>query len=141
MSARRWRADRGDAGPLELVILVPVVLLVFALVVAFGRATTAQQHVQHAAAVGARAAAGAQTAGGGTAVAARVVGDSLAAVGMTECGPPAIAGAWAPGGRVTVSVTCVVDLGDLAPFGMLPGSRMLRASATEIVDATRGGAG
>ncbi len=83
---RRWRGERGDAGPLELVILLPVVLLLFALVVAFGRATTAQQHVQHAAAVGARAAAGAQTAGGASNVASRVVGESLAGVGMTTCG-------------------------------------------------------
>ena len=102
-AGRRSAGDRGDAGPLELVILVPVVLLLFGLVVAFGRATTAQQHVRHAAAVGARAAAGAQTAGGGTVLASRVVGDSLAAVGMTDCGPPSIAGTWTPGGRVTVT--------------------------------------
>ena len=137
----RWRGSRGDAGPLELVILVPVVLLLFALVVAFGRATTAQQHVQHAAAVGARAAAGAQTAGGGSSVAARVVRDSLAGVGMTECGAPDVSGTWTPGGRVTVTVTCVVDLGDVTRFGIIPGSRTLTASATEVVDRTRGGVG
>jgi Flp pilus assembly protein TadG len=137
----RLRGSRGDAGPLELVILVPVVLLLFALVVAFGRATTAQQHVQHAAAVGARAAAGAQTAGGGSNVAARVVRDSLAGVGMTECGAPEVSGTWTPGGRVTVTVTCVVDLGDVTRFGIIPGSRTLTASATEVVDRTRGGVG
>jgi Flp pilus assembly protein TadG len=137
----RLRGSRGDAGPLELVILVPVVLLLFALVVAFGRATTAQQYVQHAAAVGARAAAGAQTAGGGSNVAARVVRDSLAGVGMTECGAPEVSGTWTPGGRVTVTVTCVVDLGDVTRFGIIPGSRTLTASATEVVDRTRGGVG
>jgi Flp pilus assembly protein TadG len=140
MSAR-LRGSRGDAGPLELVILVPVVLLLFALVVAFGRATTAQQHVQHAAAVGARAAAGAQTAGGGSSVATRVVGASLAGVGMTQCGTPTVSGTWTPGGRVTVTVTCVVDLGDVTHFGIIPGSRTLTASATEVVDRTRGGVG
>ena len=137
----RLRGSRGDAGPLELVILVPVVLLLFALVVAFGRATTAQQHVQHAAAVGARAAAGAQTAGGGSSVAARVVGASLAGVGMTQCGAPTVSGTWTPGGRVTVTVTCVVDLGDVTHLGIIPGSRTLTASATEVVDRTRGGIG
>jgi len=136
----RLRGTRGDAGPLELVILVPVVLLLFGLVVAFGRATTAQQHVQHAAAVGARAAAGAQTAGGGTSAAARVVHDSLAGVGMTDCSAPSVSGTWTPGGRVTVTVTCVVDLGDVTRLGVIPGSRTLTASATEVIDRTRGGA-
>jgi Flp pilus assembly protein TadG len=138
MTGRR-RGDRGDAGPLELVILLPVVLLLFALVVAFGRATTAQQHVAHAAAVGARAAASAQTAGGASNVASRVVADSLAGVGMTSCGAPDVAGSWTPGGRVTVTVSCVVDLGDLTEFGLIPGSRTLTASATEVIDRTRGG--
>jgi Flp pilus assembly protein TadG len=135
---KRVRCERGDAGPLELVILVPVVLLLFGLVVAFGRATTAQEHVQHAAAVGARAAAGAQTAGGASAVASQVVADSLAGVGMTDCASPAVAGTFTPGGRVTVTVTCVVDLGDVTKFGLIPGSRRLSASATELIDRTRG---
>jgi Flp pilus assembly protein TadG len=135
----RLRGARGDAGPLELVILMPVVLLVFGLVVAFSRATTAQEHVQHAAAVGARAAAGAQTAGGATAAAGQVVAASLAGVGMTHCGAPAVAGSWTPGGRVTVTVSCVVDLGDVTKFGLIPGSRTLTASATEVIDRTRGG--
>ena len=72
-------------------------------------------------------------------VAARVVGDSLAGVGMTDCGPPAVVGSFTPGGRVTVTVSCVVDLGDVTKFGLLPGSRTLRASATEVIDRTRGG--
>jgi len=134
----RLRAEHGDAGPLELVILLPVVLLLFGLVVAFGRATTAQEHVQHAAAVGARAAAGAQTAGGAVAASSRVVAESLAGVGMTDCGAPSVAGSFRPGGRVTVTVTCVVRLGDVTKFGALPGSRTLRASATEVIDRTRG---
>jgi Flp pilus assembly protein TadG len=135
----RFRGTRGDSGPLELVILVPVLLLLFALVVAFGRSTTAQEHVQHAAAVGARAAAGAQTQGGGAALADQVVGDSLSRVGMTDCSAPDVGGSWTPGGRVTVTVTCEVSLGDLLAFGHIPGSRTLQASATEVVDRTRGG--
>jgi Flp pilus assembly protein TadG len=117
---------------------VPVLLLLFALVVAFGRATTAQEHVQHAAAVGARAAVTAQTRGGGTTLAGRVVGESLARVGMTDCSAPEVVGTWTPGGRVTVTVTCEVSLGDLTTFVRLPASRTLRASATEVIDRTRG---
>ena len=137
----RLRGGRGDAGPLELVILVPVVLLLFALVVAFGRATTAQQHVQHAAAVGTRAAAGARRRAAAAASRRSVVGASLAGVGMTQCGAPTVSGTWTPGGRVTVTVTCVVDLGDVTHLGIIPGSRTLTASATEVVDRTRGGVG
>jgi Flp pilus assembly protein TadG len=135
---RRLHSEQGDAGPLEVVILVPVVLLVFALVVAFSRTTTATEHVAHAAAVGARAAASAQTAGGATALATDVVADALAQVGMS-CGPPAVAGTFTPGGSVTVTVSCAVDLGDLTAFGAIPGSRTLTASATELIDRTRGG--
>jgi Flp pilus assembly protein TadG len=133
----RLRGARGDAGPLEVAILVPVVLLVFGLVIAFSRTTTATEHVAHAAAIGARAAAGAQTAGGADAVAAAVVADSLAQVGMT-CEPPSVAGDFSPSGRVTVTVSCNVDLGEITKFGLLPGSRTLTASATEVIDRTRG---
>jgi hypothetical protein len=121
-----------------VVILVPVVLAVFALVVAFSRTTTATEHVAHAAAVGARAAASAQTAGGASALATGVVADALAQVGMT-CGPPTVVGTFTPGGSVTVTVSCTVDLGDLSELGMIPGSRTLTASATEVIDRTRGG--
>jgi Flp pilus assembly protein TadG len=134
---RRLRGTRGDAGPLEVVLLVPVVLLAFALVVAFGRATTTSEHVAHAAAVGARAAASAQTLGGATVLASDVVADALAQVGMS-CGAPSVSGVFTPGGSVTVTVSCQVDLGDLTAFGWLPGSRTLQASATEVIDRSRG---
>ena len=136
--SRRARGDRGDSGPLEMVILLPAVLLLFGLVVAFGRTTTASQHVEHAAAVGARAAAGAQTAGGASVLAGDVVGRSLAQYGMS-CPAPAVGGSFTPGGRVTVTVTCVVDLGDVTRFGFIPGTRTLTATATEVIDRTRGG--
>ena len=134
----RCRGDRGDSGPLEVVILLPAILLLFAMVVAFGRTTTASQHVEHAAAVGARAAAGAQTVGGAGAAATEVVGRSLAQHGI-GCPPPAVAGTFTPGGRVSVTVSCTVDLGDVTRLGFLPGSRTLTATASEVIDRTRGG--
>jgi Flp pilus assembly protein TadG len=137
---RRGRGERGDAGPLEVVILVPVVLLVFGLVVAFSRTTTATEHVAHAAAVGARAAASAQTMSGASVLATDVVVDALAQVGMS-CAVPAVAGTFRPGGSVTVTVSCTVDLGDVTDLGLIPGSRTLTATATEVIDRTRGGAG
>jgi Flp pilus assembly protein TadG len=133
-------SDRGDSGPLELVILLPAVLALFGLVVAFGRATTADNDVEHAARVGARAAVSAQTSGGGSALARDVVVDSLRSAGLSCASGPAVSvgGTWVPGGRVTVTVSCTASLADVTQFG-LPGSRTLTASATEVIDRTRGG--
>jgi Flp pilus assembly protein TadG len=138
--ARRFHGQRGDSGPLELVILLPAVLAVFGLVVAFGRATTADTDVEFGARVGARAAASAQTSGGGSALAGEVVADSLRRAGLSCASGPSVAvgGSWAPGGRVTVTVVCTASLADVTKFG-LPGSRTLTASATEVIDSTRGG--
>lgn len=140
MRGSRWRGARGDAGPLEVVILVPVVLAMFALVVAYGRTTQADTKVEHAAAVGARAAAAAQTAGGGEVRARDVVDASLAQAGVSCQGSSVdVSGDYAPGGRVTVTVTCEASLGDLIGLGIPFGSRTLAATATEVIDRTRGG--
>ena len=141
MILERLRGSRGDSGPLEMVILLPAVLLLFGLVVAFGRTTTAATNVEHAAAVGARAAAAAQTAGGAGARAEVVVSESLTGSGLAcQSQDTAVSGSFTPGGRVTVTVSCVVALGDVTHFGFIPGSRTLTASATEVIDRTRGGA-
>jgi Flp pilus assembly protein TadG len=134
------RSERGDSGPLELVILIPALLLLFGLVVAFGRTTVAGTDVEHAARVGARAAASAQTSGGGRALAKEVVLDSLRDAGMACAAGPsvAVAGSWTPGGQVSVTVSCTASLADVTRLG-LPGSRTLRATATEVIDRTRGG--
>jgi Flp pilus assembly protein TadG len=135
----RCRDDKGDAGPLELVILMPAVLLLFALVVAFGRTSTANGDVEHAARVGARAAAGAQTIGGAQQRAETVVAQSLQGSGLSCVDAHVnVSGDVAPGGQVTVSVSCVADLGDVVEFGV-PGSKTLQATATEQVDVVRGG--
>jgi Flp pilus assembly protein TadG len=142
VTAGRLRGSRGDSGPLEVVILLPAVLLLFGLVVAFGRTTTAATNVEHAAAVGARAAVAAQTSGGASARAGGVVEESLAGSGLACASQEtSISGSFRPGSRVTVTVTCVVALGDVTQFGFLPGSRTLTASATEVIDRTRGGTG
>ena len=137
---RRGRGERGDAGPLEVVILVPAVLLLFALVVAYGRTTQADTKVEHAAAVGARAAAAAQTQGGGEARAAAVATDSIEQAGLSCAPSVSVGGDYRPGGRVTVTVSCVASLGDLIGLGLPLGSRTLTATASEVIDVTRGGA-
>ena len=122
-----------------MVILVPVLLAMFALVVLFGRTTTAATDVSHAARVGARAAAAAQSIGGATTRATAVVDQSLADSGLS-CAERSVAitGSMQPGGRVTVTVRCVASLADVTRYGFIPGSRTLRATASEVVDVTRG---
>ena len=139
-AARRARGEAGDAGPLEAAILIPVVLLLFALVIAFGRATTADTDVEHAARVGARAAAAAQSMGGAQQRAHTVVVRSLSDSGLA-CADREIAvgGSLQPGGRVSVTVTCVASMADLSGFGLLPGRRTLSATASEVIDVVRGG--
>ena len=139
-SVVRLGGEHGDSGPLEAVVLVPVVLAMLALVVAYGRTTQADSKVEHAAAVGARAAASAQTAGGGTVLAEQVVAQSLRDAGLACSGRSvSVSGDYAPGGRVTVAVSCVASLADLTGLGLPLGSRTLRATATEVIDVNRGG--
>ena len=69
-----------------------------------------------------------------------MVGESLAGSGLAcQSQATSVSGAFTPGGRVTVTVSCVVALGDVTQFGLIPGSRTLTASATEVIDRTRGG--
>ena len=139
---RRWWADeRGDSGPLEVVILTPVLVFILFLVVAFGRATTAENNLTHAARVAARAAVTAQTFEAAQVRATAVATDTLTGSGM-HCASTSttITGNLEPGGRITVTVACVVSLDDVnAPGLALAGSKTLAASATEVVDRTRGG--
>jgi Flp pilus assembly protein TadG len=135
-----WHDERGDSGPLEMVILVPVLLALVALVVAFGRTTTAASEVEFAARVGARAAAQANTADGAQARAEQIVGATLADSGLT-CVDQSISvdtGDLRPGGRVSVTVSCTVSLDDVADLSLALGSRTMTATASEVIDRNRG---
>lgn len=139
---RRGRGDRGDAGALEAVILVPAVLMLFGVVVLFGRTTAADSDVEHAARVGARAAVAAQSWSGARTRAAAVVQESLASSGLSCVDHSVgVSGSLQPGGRVTVTVRCVASLADVTRYGAIPGAKTLTASATEVVDVHRGGGG
>jgi TadE-like protein len=138
--AGRFHGQRADSGPLEAVILVPVLFAVFALAMAFGRTTSAAGDVSHAARAGARAAARAQTLGGATEAAVEVVAESLGESGLACARQSTVVdGVLAPGGVISVTVTCVVDLSDVVGLGPIPGARTLSATASEAVDAVRGG--
>lgn len=140
MIRHRWRDERGDAGPLEMVILVPVLLALIALIVASGRTTTARSDVEFAAQVGARAAATANTAGAARARAEEVVAATLADSGLA-CVQRSVSvdtGDLRPGGRVWVTVSCTVSLDDVAHLQLALGSRTMTATASEVVDRNRG---
>ena len=132
----RHMSDDGGA-TVELVLLAPLVVLVIGFVLFAGRLGHAAADVRHAAATAARAASLTDTPGAATAAAREQVTTNLATSGPT-CAAPAVTvdADVAPGGRVTVTVSCPVPLGDLAPLG-LPGTTTLRARAVEPVDVFR----
>lgn len=142
--ARPWLnapADRG-AVSVELVILAPVLVLFVLMVVFAGRWAIAQQAVQSAASDAARSASIARSAGdaSGSASAAGVASlnnqdlrclDQSVTVDTSQFNlPPGVSA------QVSVTVTCVVDMSDLAIPGT-PGSRTLTATMTSPLDTYR----
>lgn len=128
--------DRGSAG-VEVAFAVTALLMVAMFTVGALRTTNAGGDVAAAARAGARAAATARTDGGGEAAAYQVAVDALAARGVACSGGPGVA-ASRSGGVATVTVSCVVDLGDASLAGFSSNKTVTR-SATERVDPIRGG--
>lgn len=140
----RARSGRGERGAVsvELMILGPVLLL-FVLAVFFAsRYALAQQAVQAAAAEAARAASIARSAGDASGAAAGAASASLTNQGV-RCAAQSVtvdtsAFATSPGtpGLVTVTVSCQVDMTDLA-FPGIPGNRTLEATMASPIDTYR----
>lgn len=129
--------DEGSAG-IETAFAVTGLLLVLFFVVGGLRIVNTNGDVSAAARAGARAAATARTSGQAASDATAVVDTMLAGRGVACSGGPgvAVSGAGVPGGVVTVTVSCTVDLSDVVVVGF-PGSRGVSVSAVEYVDATR----
>lgn len=139
MTARR-RHGRSDEGSLvvELVVLTPVLFALALCGLVFGRVTEAQQQVAASARAGAQAASvmgspqQAQFAGAANAV--------IGGYGQTKtCASASVVtdvGNFRPGGTVTVTVGCKVDLSDLSVPG-IPGSTVITVSVTAPVDPYR----
>lgn len=142
MSARtpsgRRAAERGSVSVMEMIVLVPVFLMLFLFVVFCGRLINVKGVVEGAARDGARAASIARVPAEVEGAAdAALVGD-LSALAAVQCDTGAQnATGWAPGGQVTVSVTCTVPLADLALLGV-PGTEQITASHIAPVDRFRG---
>ena len=132
------RAAAGDAGTfvVEFVLWVPVLVLLLMLVVAAGRVVAAGSNATEAADTAARAASLRTTMDAATTAARTAATRSLADAGIAcRTVQVQVTGTVAPGGLVTVRVSCTTPLGDLAIPG-LPGAKTLTATASQPIDLT-----
>jgi Flp pilus assembly protein TadG len=138
-----WEALRrrvsGDEGSftVELVLWTLPLAMVFALIVASGRIVAAGSDATGASRDAARAASLQTNMTSAKAAAQQAARDSFGRQG-DRCHKLTVdvRGSVAPGGLVTVSVSCTASLGDLAIPGA-PGSRTLSASSTVPIETTR----
>ena len=139
-SRRRRTGGHDDAGlmALEMAILAPLAIVMLLSVVAFGRVTQGRATVDQAAAAAARAASLARSPGQAGVDGAQAATDTLTGAGLscTDSRVDVDTRAFRPGGQVTVSVVCTVDLSTLALTG-LPGSLTLHASTTSPIETLR----
>lgn len=133
--------DRGSV-TVEMVVLAPVLMLFILGVFFAGRYALAQQSVQAAAAEAARAASIArsadQAAGSATGAASASLSNQDLRCATQSVAVDTSAFAQAPGtpGMVSATVTCQVDMSDLA-FPGIPGNRTLEATMTSPLDTYR----
>lgn len=127
----------GDAGSVstEMVIVTPIAIALLCLVALVGRTTSAREAVDSAARDAARAASIERDPNAATVAATQAASSSLASSGhrCVSYDVSVDVGSYGPGGKVTVTVTCEIPLGDLGPIG-LGGTKAITASAVEVVD-------
>jgi Flp pilus assembly protein TadG len=131
------RADRGTMA-LELAILTPVLVAFMMLMVGVGRIVNAQSQVDSAARDAVRNASIARSAGDAQSRAATAAEASMREFRWCPGGPSTQTdtSAWAPGGQVSVTVTCDANLGGLSLIG-LPGTKRMTGRATAPLDTFR----
>ena len=139
---RRWHGGQAGSASVELLLVTPLVLVVIAVIVFGGRVWLARQAVTSAAAEAARTASIARTAAQARAGAATGAAQNLADQDvhcLTQTVQVDLTGFTAPVGTpasVSATVTCVVDLADLAVPG-IPGSQTVTATMTSPLDTYR----
>lgn len=141
----RWRRrrdrERGSEA-IEAAIGIPAFLLFVTLIIAAGRVAIADGAVEAAAAEGARTASIARSSGEAHTAASSAAYSSLSAQGLTCLSQDVsvdTSGFLAPAGTdatVSVSVSCVVNLGDVTVPG-LPGSMTITATVVSPMDTYR----
>jgi Flp pilus assembly protein TadG len=131
------RHETGSA-TVEAVVLVPVLMLFVLLAIAFGRYQSAREEVIGAARAGAEAAAIMPSAQSAKTAANEAALPALS--GMTSpCHRVVVAtdtSDFMPGGEVTVTVSCTVELSDIGAPG-LPGQSTVTISQAAPIDPYR----
>lgn len=141
MSRHHPRPRRRDGGSVavEMVLLAPLMFAFFALIIGLGRLEEAHGELVGAASDAARAASDARTAAGALTAATSTARADLTGGGLA-CRHTSVqvdTSAFAPGGIVTVTVSCTAELGEVTVSG-LPGAKTLRAAASAPLDLYRG---
>ena len=138
---RRLRArlaDEQGSVTVELVLVTPLLILFLLFVVALGRLATSRIDVSGAAAQAARAASIARDPSDATSAARQTAAAALADDHVT-CANLAVAtdtAGFVAGGTVSVTITCHVDLADLAGL-RLPASTAVTGTGVSSIDAFR----
>lgn len=130
--------DRGSA-TIEVALAAPVLVGFLLFVVLCGRLVSVQLDVDAAAHAAARAASLARTVPAALAQ-ARTMAMQTLDERHVSCPHPTIStdtDNLAPGGTVSVTISCTVPLSDLTLLGV-PGSRQVTASAVSPIDVWRG---
>ncbi len=137
----RCRRTGPEAGSeaIELTLITPVIVLLVLAVVALGRLADARIRVDDAAHLAARAASLARDPAAAAAQAGSTARAALARPGFS-CSRVLVSpdtAAFAPGGQVSVEVTCTVPMSGLALLAV-PGSVAIHSTFTSPVDRFRG---
>ena len=140
MSARAdddTRRDRGAADALGLVVIFPAMLGLALLVLFLGRQVDTRAQVQAAADAAAQAAALSRSPSVAVGAASRAAAAILTDRRACPAGPLVgiDAGSWAPGGRVTVTVSCSPSRAGFEP--LTPPARTFTATASAEIDPNR----
>jgi len=133
-----WRGDRGCVAA-EVTVAAPVlVMLLVFIAVLIHRGVDARLRLEDAAHQAARAASVERTIPAAATAARSTAATALSAAGLAcqSLHVETDASGLAPGGAVTVTLTCTVDLDDASILGV-PGRKRLTATATEPVDTYR----
>ena len=134
------RSDERGLATVELVLLTPLALVVLAFLVIAGRLSTTTADVTASSRDAARAASLAQTYDEGLAAATETARASLATQDVT-CRDLLVTGGdpstFVAGGEITITVSCDINLADVALPG-IPGTRTVASTSTEVIDRFRG---
>lgn len=133
-------ADERGTAVVGVILMTPIVLLLLWFAVLAGRMVTTQQDVISASRDGARAAAVVATPGNAVTKATAAVEGTLAGAGVA-CQNLTVqvdTASFGAGGQVTVTVRCEVSIQDVVS-GWAPGTKVIEASSTAVIDTYRGG--